>query len=225
MIRHFRGGLPLGITMSFDGGSDFLEATPSRLPLVLASGSPRRRELLSLFGIPFEIFPSSTEEQALGDGAARVLKIARDKCDDVVGRYPDRLVLAADTLVCVEDQILGKPKDAQDAQAMLRLLAGRWHEVHTGVCLRGPGGLLDARLDTTRVQFDPLTPDMIARYVQTGEPMDKAGAYAIQGISGIFISSIQGSPSNVMGLPLALVRAMLEAAGLDLLQPKAAQQK
>jgi len=184
--------------------------------LVLASSSPRRRELLSLFGIPYEIIPSQAKESASGDGIGRVLKIARDKCDEVSSRVKDRFVLAADTLVCVEGQILGKPNNELDAARMLRLLSGRWHEVHTGVILQGPGGFQRSRSDTTRVQFRELSEEKIARYIRTREPMDKAGAYAIQGVSGIFISSIEGSPSNVMGLPLCLVGQMLEDAGFVL---------
>ena len=184
--------------------------------LVLASSSPRRRELLSLFGIPYEIIPSRAEESASGGGSDRVAKIARDKCDEVFSRVGDRFVLAADTLVCVEGQILGKPKDARDAAQMLRLLGGRWHEVHTGICLQGPNGFQCSRVDMSRVLFGELSEEKIARYVQTREPMDKAGAYALQGASGIFISRIEGSPSNVMGLPLYLAGQMLEEAGFVL---------
>ena len=189
---------------------------PSPLPLILASASPRRRDLMSHFGLPFEIVPSHGPENALGGGREQVAKIAHDKCSEVAALYPDRLVLAADTLVCVDDQILGKPKDARDAAVMLRKLSGRWHDVYTGVCLRGPNGLVDTRVEVTRVEFIPLSQVMIDRYVATGEPMDKAGAYAIQGISGIFISRIEGSPSNVIGLPLALVGEMLQNAGITL---------
>lgn len=181
--------------------------------LILASASPRRHELLSLFGIPFRILPSAIEEDAQGTGSQRVLAIASMKCDDVYARAPESYVLSADTLVCIEDRVLGKPVDVHDATAMLRTLSGRWHEVHTGVCIRGPEGYTDAQIETTRVKFCPLSDGMIERYVKTGEPLDKAGAYAIQGISGMFISSIEGSPSNVMGLPLELLRRMLHNAG------------
>ncbi len=193
-----------------------MTATPDGLPLLLASGSPRRRELLSLYGIPFTVLPSQAEERATGPGEQRVQKIAQDKCDEVADRSPDRYVLAADTLVCVEGHVLGKPKDPADALAMLALLSGKWHQVHTGVCLRGPNALRDVRVATTRVRFLPLSRAMMERYVKTGEPLDKAGAYAIQGISGIFIDSLEGSPSNVIGLPLALVGQMLENAGFTL---------
>ncbi len=183
--------------------------------LILASGSPRRRELIALLGIPVQIIPSQAEEAAAGSGREQVAAISRIKCDDVFRRHPDRFVLGADTLVCVGDHILGKPKDEADAARMLRLLSGGWHDVFTGVCLQGPRGCLDLRVENTRVRFVPLSDEMIARYIRTGEPMDKAGAYAIQGVSGIFISRIEGSPSNVIGLPLALVSEMLTAAGFS----------
>ncbi|MCL1855707.1 MAG: Maf family protein, partial [Clostridia bacterium] len=135
--------------------------------LVLASNSPRRRELLSRFGIPYEIIPSRIKESASGDGISQVIKNARDKCDEVFSRAKDRFVLAADTLVCVEGQILGKPVDAPDAARMLRLLSGSWHDVHTGVCLQGPNGFQRSRLDTTRVYFCELSDEIITRYTQT----------------------------------------------------------
>ena len=186
-------------------------------PLLLASASPRRRELLSLLGVPFQIVPSSAEEEATGQGRDQVAAIARLKCDDVFVRNPNGFVLAADTLVCVGESVLGKPDDPADTARMLRLLSGRWHEVHTGVCLRGPGGSTVSRVETTRVRFVPLSEEMIDRYIRTGEPVDKAGAYAIQGVGGIFISRIDGSPSNVMGLPLSAVSEMLADAGFSVL--------
>ncbi len=188
---------------------------PSTSSLVLASASPRRVELLSLFGIPFETIPAVGEELAKGEGRELVMAIAQGKCDEVFFKAQDRYVLAADTLVCVEGAALGKPKSAADAAAMLAQLSGRWHEVHTGCCLRGPNGYHELRAETTKVKFTPLSQDMIARYVHTGEPMDKAGAYAIQGMGGLFIERIEGSPSNVIGLPLSLVRQMLENVGFS----------
>lgn len=184
-------------------------------PLILASASPRRLELISLFGIPFETVPSLAEEAAFGNGCEQVLQIARTKCDDVFARTSGRFVLAADTLVCVDGLSLGKPKDERDAASMLRRLSGRWHEVHTGCCLRGPNDFLRQASETTKVEFIALSDEMIERYIRTGEPMDKAGAYAIQGICGMFISRIEGSPSNVIGLPLCRVRSMLEEAGFS----------
>ncbi len=184
-------------------------------PIILASQSPRRRELLSLYGLPFVVEPSLAEETGVtGTGVQRVEALAHVKCAEVAARHPGRFVLAADTLVCVADEILGKPKDAQDARRMLHLLSGRAHEVHTGVCLRLPDGRERCGVDTTTVHFLPMDDAAIARYIATGEPCDKAGAYAIQGMAGIFIRSIEGSFSNVIGLPLALVTRFFQEAGL-----------
>lgn len=185
-------------------------------PIILASQSPRRRELLGLYGIPFVVDPSQADEEHVqGTGAQRVQKLAQLKCAEVAARHPGRMVLAADTLVCVDDEILGKPKDEQDASRMLHLLSGRAHEVHTGVCLRLPDGRQLCGVDTTRVFFLPLSEQSIRRYIATGESMDKAGAYGIQGRAGIFVSHIEGSPSNVIGLPLGLLTRFLTQAGVD----------
>lgn len=185
-------------------------------PIILASQSPRRRELLSLYGLPFVVDPSQADEDHVtGTGAERVQKLARAKCEEVAARHPGQLVLAADTLVCVDDEILGKPKDEADARRMLSLLSGRAHDVHTGVCLMLEDGSMLCGVDTAQVHFMPLTERMINRYIQTGEPMDKAGAYGIQGRAGVFISHIEGSPSNVIGLPLGLVTRFFTEAGID----------
>jgi len=191
-----------------------METQVSQARLILASGSPRRRELLAYFGLPFAIVPSDAEEIALGSGLERVAALARLKGAEVARRYPALPVLSADTLVCVDDLVLGKPTDAKDAQRMLRLLSGRWHSVYTGVCLRTPDGQVREKVDTTRVKFRALNAAEISRYVETGEPMDKAGAYAMQEIGGIFVERIDGSPTNVIGLPLAAVASLLQAAGL-----------
>lgn len=184
-------------------------------PIILASQSPRRRELLGLYGIPFVVDPSQADEEHVqGTGAQRVQKLAQLKCAEVAARHPGRMVLAADTLVCVDDEILGKPKDEQDASRMLHLLSGRAHEVHTGVCLRLPDGRELCGVDTTRVFFLPLSEQSIRRYIATGESMDKAGAYGIQGRAGIFVSHIEGSPSNAIGLPLGLLTRFLTQAGV-----------
>ena len=185
-------------------------------PIILASQSPRRRELLGLYGIPFVVDPSQADEEHVqGTGAQRVQKLAQLKCAEVAARHPGRMVLAADTLVCVDDEILGKPKDEQDASRMLHLLSGRAHEVHTGVCLRLPDGRELCGVETTRVFFLPLSEQSIRRYIATGESMDKAGAYGIQGRAGIFVSHIEGSPSNAIGLPLGLLTRFLTQAGVD----------
>ena len=180
-------------------------------PLILASQSPRRRELLSLYGVPFVVEPSRADEsQISGAGRERVMRLAQ--------RHPGRVVLAADTLVCVDQDILGKPKDAGDAAAMLGKLSGRDHQVYTGVCLRLPDGSEKCDVEETTVTFMPLSHQMIQRYIATGEPFDKAGAYAIQGTAGIFITGIHGSPSNVIGLPLDLLTRLFMEAGINFLQ-------
>jgi len=185
-------------------------------PVILASQSPRRRELLSLYGIPFVVEPSLADEDHVeGSGAERVKKLAQAKCAEVAARHPGRMVLAADTLVCVGDEILGKPKDDADAERMLRLLSGCANEVHTGVCLRLPDGRELCGVDTAKVYFLQMTDDDIRRYLATGEHRDKAGAYAIQGMAGVFISHIEGSPSNVIGLPLGLVTRFFREAGVE----------
>lgn len=187
-----------------------------REPIVLASASPRRQELLGFYGIPFEVIPSGADEDATGDGKAQVRELARRKCLDVASRCPGRLVLAADTLVCVEDQVLGKPHNEEDALRMLRLLSGRSHQVHTGVCIACPDGTLLDRVATTQVTFLAVEDELLRRYITTGEPMDKAGAYAIQGRAGAFISSIEGSPTNVIGLPLEVLTELFGQLGLTM---------
>ena len=187
-------------------------------PIILASQSPRRRELLSLYGVPFVAEPSLADEAGVtGTGVQRVLALARMKGEEVAARHPGRMVLSADTLVCVKHEVLGKPRDEADAVRMLSLLSGAWHEVHTGLCLICPDGSMRLESETTRVCFLPIAPEVIWRYVATGEPMDKAGAYAIQGRAGIFVSSVEGSPSNVIGLPLGLLTRLFEEAGVPLL--------
>ncbi len=187
-----------------------------REPMVLASASPRRQELLGFYGIPFEVIPSGADEDAAGDGREQVRELARRKCRDVAARCPGRLVLAADTLVCVDEQVLGKPHDEEDALRMLRLLSGRSHQVHTGVCIICPDGTLTDSVATTQVTFLPVADELLRRYIATGEPMDKAGAYAIQGRAGAFISSIEGSPTNVIGLPLEVLTELFCKLGLPL---------
>lgn len=186
------------------------------LPVVLASASPRRQELLGFYDIPFEVVPSGADETAEGPGVEQVLVLAKRKCLDVAQRCPGRLVLAADTLVCVDDQVLGKPQNEEDALRMLRLLSGRSHHVHTGVSIACPDGRIIDRVATTKVTFLPVSDALLRRYIATGEPMDKAGAYAIQGRAGAFISSIEGSPTNVIGLPLELLTEIFSQLGLPL---------
>ncbi len=182
--------------------------------LVLASASPRRQELLRNAGIPFEVRPTQIAEDPLpGEGAKECAeRLAREKALAIAQQRPEDFVLAADTVVVVDGQILGKPVDGNDAVRMLRVLSGREHRVITGVCLVASGQWSVAS-ETTGVTMSEISENEIADYVATGEPMDKAGAYAIQGIASRWIPRIDGDYSNVMGLPVALVWRMLRRAG------------
>jgi septum formation protein len=177
------------------------------LTLILASTSPRRRELISVLGIPFRVVaPVGVDETPLDGESPRELacRLAAEKARSVDGDP----VVAADTVVEVDGDILGKPADADDARRMLRRLSGRTHLVHTGVAVRS-GDRVGVDVVTTSVRFVPLSPKAIEWYLETGEPFDKAGAYAVQGAGGVFVEGIEGSVSNVVGLPLATVVAML----------------
>ena len=208
-------------------------------PIILASASPRRADLLLAAGMAFEVQPAHIDER-IRDGeapATYVRRLAEDKARAVGAVTPGRVVLAADTVVLVDGQILGKPGDADDARRMLRLLSGRVHEVMTGVALIGPpegdprevlnrppetgaphagadSSNADVRIATTRVEFAPLSAAELDWYVGSGEPLDKAGAYAIQGLASRFVTRIEGSYSNVVGLPMALVYEMCTRAGI-----------
>ena len=178
--------------------------------LVLASASPRRQELLRCAGIPFEVQPAHIAEDQLPGEAAKACaeRLAREKALAVAGQRPHDCVLGADTVVVVDGQLLGKPSDAADAARMLRLLSEREHQVITGVCLVVDGKPSVAS-ETTLVTVSEITANEIADYIASGEPMDKAGAYAIQGIASRWILRIEGDYSNVVGLPVALVFRML----------------
>ena len=183
--------------------------------LILASSSPRRRELMEGTGLPFQVITADAEELKEGEPKALVMENARRKALEVWKLHPGCLVLGADTVVYQGDRVLGKPRDDSDARDMLRGLSGKWHSVFTGVCLIHPDGKEDVRADESRVRFVDLDEAAIDRYVKTGEPRDKAGAYAVQGRAGMFVSRIEGSFSNVIGLPMHLVRSMLLEAGIS----------
>jgi septum formation protein len=182
--------------------------------LVLASASPRRQELLRNAGIEVVVHPTDIVEvpQAGETPRASAERLASEKAAAIASQYPERFILGADTIVVVNGEMLGKPSDAEDAKRMLRLLSGRQHEVITGVCLIGPE-FREVSSETTTVQFSELTQPEIAYYVSTGEPMDKAGGYAIQGIASRWIPRIEGDYSNVVGLPVARVYQMLRKRG------------
>jgi septum formation protein len=189
--------------------------TPSQSPLILASASPRRQELLREAGIAIEIQPAHIdEEQREGEAPLDyALRLSREKAEEIGRRFPGRFVLGADTIVVVENEVLGKPRDRDDAARMLRLLSGRGHLVTTAVSLISPSGEEDTRACTTKVFFRELAEEEIQQYIATGEPMDKAGAYAIQGGAGRWAIRMEGEFSNVVGLPLTLVSEMLRAGG------------
>jgi septum formation protein len=179
--------------------------------LVLASASPRRQELLRNAGIPFTVQPADIDEEPLPGELPKdcAERLAREKAQTVSRSRPADYVLGADTIVVIDEVILGKPSDAQDAARMLRLLSGRTHAVITGVCLVGRNAFEKMTSETTLVTMNGLSDDEIRDYVATGEPMDKAGAYAIQGMASRWIPRIEGDYSNVVGLPVARVYAIL----------------
>ncbi len=179
--------------------------------IVLASQSPRRAELLRAAGFDFDIQPANADE-TIHEGEspeAYVRRVAHAKARAVLPSSGTRIVIAADTTVVVDGEILGKPADDDDAARMLRALSGREHEVLTAVTLAGSGRPPITGLEMTRVEFAQLSDEEIAWYVASGEPMDKAGAYAVQGLASRFVTRIEGSYSNVVGLPVALLYSML----------------
>jgi septum formation protein len=189
--------------------------------LILASSSPRRQELLREIGIPFQVHAANiNEDQRPGEAPMEyALRLAREKAQVVLAQYPQSYVLGADTIVVLKGEVLGKPIDHADAARMLRLLSGRGHEVTTAVSLVAPfkvaqGTLAETRASTTKVYFREIAEAEIQQYVAGGEPMDKAGAYAIQGGASRWTDRIEGEFSNVVGLPLSLVTEMLKITGL-----------
>lgn len=179
--------------------------------LILASASPRRHELLLAAGFNHSVQPTLVpEDRRPGESpVAFVRRLAEEKAR-AAARLPADIVLAADTIVCLENEVFGKPATDQDARRMLRLLSGRDHWVHTGICLLTSAACI-VDLASTKVSFVPLTKEEIEDYIGTGEPRDKAGAYAIQGRASKFVSSIEGSYHNVVGLPVSMVYAHLKA--------------
>ena len=181
--------------------------------LVLASASPRRSELLRNAGISFQVEPAHVPEVPLPQETplAYAQRLAREKALVVFARHPNEVVLGADTVVVVDNHLLEKPANAEDAARMLRLLSGRLHQVITGVCVVAPG-FERTEAEITEVSFSPLSDEEIAGYVRTGEPMDKAGAYGIQGIASRWVKGIEGCYFNVVGLPVHRVYRLLRAA-------------
>ena len=181
--------------------------------LILASASPRRAEILSMLGYEFEIIPASCDENTHGLTAKEAVgELARRKAQAVADLYPDRTVLGSDTLVTLEGKVLGKPKSEEDAANMLRTLSGKTHSVFTGISAVSGNKSVTETVEA-KVTFRTLTEKEIADYIATGEPMDKAGAYGIQGKGAILVDSIEGDFFNVMGLPAARVYLLLKNFG------------
>jgi septum formation protein len=188
-----------------------MSSSPWSGRLVLASASPRRAELLRAAGIDFDVQPANIDEAIIsGESPADyVSRLAEGKARAVHELDGSRTVLAADTAVVVDGHILGKPLDEGDAGRMLGMLSGRTHEVLTAVSIFHPGLIVNTQVEATVVEFAALSESDISWYVSSGEPMDKAGAYAVQGLASRFVTRIEGSYSNVVGLPIALVYQML----------------
>jgi septum formation protein len=196
--------------------------------LILASGSPRRRVLLGEAGVAFDVRPADVDETPVAGESADdlVRRLAVAKAEAGLAAAPERpvVVLAADTLVSVDGEVLGKPVDAADAARMLGLLSGSRHQVLTGVAVAwasadATAAGLAVEVETTHVHMAPWTDEQIAAYVSSGEPMDKAGSYAIQEVGDRFVTRIEGTFDNVVGLPMARTRRMLAEAGVDLPGP------
>lgn len=183
----------------------------SGVTIILASASPRRAELLAAAGFTFDVDPAHVDETPIDGEAAGAYarRLACDKARAVAARHPGRVVLAADTVVVLDRRIFGKPADRADAARMLRELSGRDHEVLTAVAVARDGAV-DEHLESTWVRFAPMSADEVAWYVASGEADDKAGAYGIQGLASRFVTRIDGSYTNVVGLPVAAVHRMLK---------------
>lgn len=192
----------------------------NRIPrLILASASPRRRELLAGLGLPFEAISTEIDEERVQEPTPDrlVRRLAREKADSVARQHPEAIVIGADTVVVHAGDVLGKPRDTSDAAAMLRRLSGETHHVYTGVAVvRRADGRALVEHEVTAVTFGELAPRAIERYVASGEPMDKAGAYGIQGVGATLVRRVEGCYFNVVGLPLYRLARMLAAFGIEI---------
>jgi len=186
--------------------------------LILASASPRRRALLEQLGLPFEVIASDVDEiiDSVEQPASLVMRLAMAKAEDIYNKTEgQRLVVAADTVVVKDGRILGKPKDEHEAFKMLKLLQGGYHHVYTGLAVMdSEKGLTINDFEVTAVKMAPIDDEKINAYISSGEPMDKAGAYAIQGKGAVFIERVEGCYYNVVGLPLSKLFAILEECGI-----------
>jgi septum formation protein len=193
-----------------------MSAADGQVGLVLASASPRRRELLERVGLVVEVVPAGVDESVLPGESAEdyVVRVAADKARAVAGAHPSRVVLAADTAVVVDGVPLGKPADDDDALVMLASLSDRSHEVLTAVVVRDPGGIEHAALARATVTMAPTTEAERRWYVASGEPADKAGGYAVQGLGAALVERVEGDPTTVIGLPLRTTLELLRVAGV-----------
>lgn len=185
--------------------------------LILASASPRRADVLRMLGLEFEVVIPEVDE-SIFDGEAPgpyVERLARTKASAVAERFPGRVVLAGDTVVVIDDEVLGKPTDSADAARMLGRLSGREHDVATGLSLVAPDGSIHSGVSTTGVSMRDFDEDTIRRYVATGEPLDKAGAYAIQSLGAALVRSVRGDYYSVVGLPVSLLVDLLDRGGFS----------
>ena len=184
------------------------------MDIVLASGSPRRRELMALITPDYRVAPSTVEESLLSAPTPQrlVALLAAAKCADVAQKYPGAAVIGSDTVVDCGGEVFGKPKDAADARRMMEKLSGNTHAVHTGVCIRTPGGE-QAFVATSHVRFFPIPEDELAEYIASEEPYDKAGAYAVQGRAACWLDAIDGDYYTIMGFPVSRVARALRALG------------
>ncbi|MDP2992015.1 MAG: Maf family protein [Deltaproteobacteria bacterium] len=192
-------------------------------PLILASGSPRRQDFLRTLGLKFEVVVSHVEEAPFldGDPARYALEMAEAKARAVSCSHPRSWVVAADTIVIIGHEVLGKPKTEKEAISMLGRLSGRWHEVISAFCLlHHEKGAAYKKAVQSRVKIKRLTAAEVTSYVVTGEPMDKAGAYAVQGIGAFMVEKIEGSYTNVVGLPLSELIGAMQA--VDIIRPRVA---
>jgi nucleoside triphosphate pyrophosphatase len=201
-----------------------LTTDPTHAPLrrlILASQSPRRQELLQLLGWPFDVIPSHFDESAAPKLAPPALArwLAEQKAQEVAHRHPGAFVIGADTIVVIGDLVMGKPTDGEDARRMLRTLSGVTHRVITAVAVRreGPEPVALGEVVETEVTFHRLTDNEIEAYVQTGEPMDKAGAYAIQGYGALLVAGVRGDYPNIVGLPVTPLTQLLRSVGFHIL--------
>jgi septum formation protein len=208
--------------MPSSGGGSFYGKTMTKKknpPIILASNSPRRRDLLRQVGLSFSIDPADVDESVrVGESPeSYALRVALDKARGAASRAEEGMVIAADTIVVLDERILGKPKDHNDAVRMLTLLSGRVHEVVTGLAvLSVADGSVHSGIARTRVWFRELSPQTVEAYVRSGEPLDKAGAYGIQEKGALLVKKIDGCYFNVVGLPLSLLAELLQYAGVAL---------